>query len=265
METEINRDVERGCRMNKEMTPMNKRIFGIGFGVFLLLIWEILSLQIQNSFMLPGPADVVRSLIENRVELFTVHLPATMAVVLTGGVSAVLIGLFFALVMDRFPGAAHTLYPIFTISQTLPITCIAPVFVLWLGYTMKTRVLLVILMNFFAVTVDFYDGLQSTAPERIDLLRTYGADRRQELICLRFPTALPNLFSALHIVIPWSVVGAAVSEWLGAPYGLGTYSRYCLGNLDAAGLLAPLFILSLVALTLNGAVTLAERKTLEWM
>ena len=251
--------------MNKEMTPLRKRIWGIGFGIFLFLLWDFLSRQIDNSFILPGPGSVFQTIVQNRLALFTVHLPATMVVVLLGGASAVLIGIILALVMDRYQLAARALYPIFTLSQTIPITCLAPVFVLWFGYTIKMRVLVVILMNFFAVTVDLYDGLQATAPGRMELLDTYGADNKQKLLLLRFPTALPNLFSALHIVIPWSVVGAAVSEWLGASKGLGTYSRYCLGNLDAAGLLAPLFILSLVALALNGAVTLTERYCLKWM
>ena len=251
--------------MKKEMTPIRKRIWGIGFGTFLFLLWELLSRQIDNTFILPGPAAVFQSIVQNREALFTVHLPATMVVVLLGGTSAVLIGMILALIMDRYRMAARALYPIFTLSQTIPITCLAPVFVLWFGYTIKMRVLVVILMNFFAVTVDLYDGLQATAPGRMELLDTFGADNKQKLLLLRFPSALPNLFSALHIVIPWSVVGAAVSEWLGASKGLGTYSRYCLGNLDAAGLLAPLFILSLVALVLNGVVTLTERYFLRWM
>ena len=86
----------------------------------------------------------------------------------------------------------------------------------------------------------------------------------QRLFLLRFPSALPYFFTALKIAVPWSIVGAAVSEWLGAPSGLGTYSRSCMMSLDAAGLLAPLVVITVIALLVNAVLQFIEKKTVTW-
>ena len=241
-----------------------KKIYSVGFGIFLLVLWEGLSLIIDDAFIMPSPQAVIHSLIENRLEIFTEHFPATMEVVLLGGVLSILFGMLFAILMDAHKSIERAVYPILTVTQTVPVMCVAPVFVLWLGYSVKMRVLVVILTNFFPVTVNLFDGLKSTREDRTELLETYGASKWQKFIMLRMPTALPYFFSSLRVALPWSVVAAAISEWLGAPKGLGTYSRYCMMNLDAAGLLAPLIVLTVVALILNALLKFVEKKVITW-
>ncbi len=248
----------------EELHPMVRRCLGIGFGLFLLLLWQIIALGIGKSYILPKPSEVIGHILDNRKELFTVHLPATMQVVAIGGILSVVLGFLLAVVMDWNHRLEKALYPVLTVTQTIPTMCIAPVFVLWFGYTVKMRVIVVILVNFFSVTVNVFDGFKASGIGRTELLKTYGAGRLQQFLLLRLPTALPNLFTALRIAVPWSVVGAAVAEWLGAPEGLGTYSRGCMMNLDAAGLLAPLLILTVIALLLNGILGVIENRVITW-
>lgn len=247
-------------RMHRELRPAVRRAIGIAFLVFLLILWQILSVLVGKSFLLPGPGAVFESLWENRSEIFLVHLPATMQVVAVGGILSIVIGFALAVFMDLDRRIERAVYPVLTFTQTIPVMCIAPVFVLWFGYSVTMRVVVVILVNFFTVAVNVFDGFQATQKNRSELLQTFGADRIQSFFLLRLPTAMPNFFTALKILIPWSVVGAAVSEWLGAPSGLGCYSRSCMMNLDAAGLLAPLVLLSAVALLLTAAVRAAEKR-----
>ena len=94
-------------------------------------------------------------------------------------------------------------------------------------------------------------------------MRTFGAGRLQIFTMLKMPSALPYFFTALHVVVPWSVITAAVAEWLGAQNGLGTYSRACMLKLDAAGLIAPLIVLSAFALIMNAILNMAERHFLK--
>ncbi len=251
-------------RAEKELNPVLRKTLGIGFGLFLLLLWQLIAAGIDKSYILPRPAEVLMHIIENRTELFTVHLPATMKVVGIGCILAVILGFLLAVAMDWSPALEKALYPVLTVTQTIPTMCIAPVFVLWFGYTVKMRVIVVILVNFFSVTVNVFDGFQASSPGRTELLTTYGAGRLQQFLLIRIPTALPNFFTSLRIAVPWSVVGAAVAEWLGAPDGLGTYSRSCMMNLDAAGLLAPLLILTVIALILTGILSLIEKKVVTW-
>ncbi len=251
-------------RERKPLTPAARRAYGIVFGVFLILLWAVLAALTDNSFVLPGPLEVAEALAEHRAEIFLIHLPATMEVVLYGGILSILIGTVFAVLMDAFPLVERALYPILTVTQTIPVMCVAPVFVLWLGYSVQMRVLVVVLVNFFPVTVNLFDGLHAADGERIELMTSYGASKWQTFIKLKFPTALPAFFSALHVAVPWAVVGAAVAEWLGAENGLGTYSKSCMMRLDAAGLLAPLFVLTAAALFLNGILTLIEKRVVNW-
>lgn len=261
-QTKTGREQKQARRMNaeRELHPTLRTMLGIGFGLFLLLLWQLIAAVIQKSYILPSPMAVLEHIAEHKTELFTVHLPATMQVVAIGCILSVVLGFLLAVIMDWSPAIERALYPVLTATQTIPVMCIAPVFVLWFGYTVKMRVIVVVLVNFFSVTVNVFDGFRSTSIGRTELLSTYGAGRLQQFLLLRIPTALPNFFTSLRIAVPWAVVGAAVAEWLGAQNGLGTYSRSCMMNLDAAGLLAPLLILTVTALLLNGVLGLLERR-----
>lgn len=255
---------EKGLSSREGLSPAMRSYLSTGFLLGLLVLWQLLSMWIGKKFLLPSPLDVLESLWKNRAEIFLVHLPATFRVVAAGGVLSVLFGALFAVAMDWSSRLRRALYPILTVSQTIPVVCLAPVLVLWFGYTDTMRVLVVILVNFFTVTVSLCDGFASTRPARMELLQTYGATRLQAFALLRLPTALPYFFTALHVTVPWSVIGAAVAEWLGAQAGLGTYSRSCMMRLDAAGLLAPLVVLTAFALLLNALLNFLEERILTW-
>lgn len=246
------------------MNKVTRKILGVGFGVGLLLIWQGLAVYIGRPYLLPGPVDVLRKLWEDRGPLFHEHFPATMKVVLLGGALSILVGAAFAVLMDFSDVCRRALYPILTLSQAIPVMCLSPIFVLWFGYTLRMRVLVVVLVNFFPVTVNLFDGLRATREDRMELMQSFGAGKTQTFFLLRLPNALPYLFTALRIAVPWAVIAAAVSEWLGAPHGLGTFSRYYMMNLDAAGLLAPLVVLTAIALILNGALKLIEDRVVFW-
>lgn len=248
----------------RELKPATRKALGIGFGIFLLVFWQLLAMLIGKSYVLPQPVEVIQHIIKNKKELFTLHLPATMSVVAIGCICSVLLGFLLAVIMDWDQRIEKALYPVLTATQTIPTMCIAPVFILWFGYTVKMRVLVVVLVNFFSVTVNVFDGFKATSVGRMELMQTYGATKMQKFLMLRVMRALPNFFTSLKIAVPWSVVGAAVAEWLGAPNGLGTYSRSCMMSLDAAGLLAPLLIVTVVALILNGILAMAEKKIVTW-
>ena len=246
------------------MSAAKKRLWGALFIVILIVLWQVIAMAVNKSYMLPQPIDVLAHIWENRVEIFTVHLPATMQVVGLGLLFSVIAGFVFALLMDCDARIEKAVYPLLTASQTIPTMCIAPVLVLWLGYSVQMRVFVVVLVNFFSVAVNVFDGLKSTNQGMTELMETYGADRWQRFFLLRLPTAMPDFFTALKIAVPWSMVGAAVAEWLGAPAGLGMYSRNCVTELDAAGLLAPLIVLTVIALILNGVLSVIEKKVFSW-
>lgn len=227
----------------------------------LLMIWQGVALGIDAGYILPSPIQVVSRLWELREELLLSHLPATMEVVGIGLLISIVLGMALAIWMDVSPVAKKALYPLIIASQTIPTTALAPVFVLWFGYSIWSKVLVTVLMTFFPITITVFDGFQSVSREMEELLSTFGADRKQIFLKLKLPAILPYFFSAIKMAIPISIIGAAIGEWLGAQSGLGYFSRRMMTQLDGAGVFAPILLLSIVAMICVGIVTILEERT----
>lgn len=229
-----------------------------------LIVWQAIAMGMDAAYILPSPVQVVQRLWELRVALFTAHLPATMSVTLIGLGLSLVLGVGLALLMDVSPAAEKALYPLIVASQTIPTTALAPLFVLWFGYTIWSKVLVTVLMTFFPVVITVFDGFRSVKTDMIDLMTTFGADKWQVFRKLKLPAALPYFFSALKMAVPLSIIGAAIGEWLGAQEGLGYFSRRMMTQLDGAGVFAPILLLSVVAMLLVGVVSLLEKRVITW-
>lgn len=243
---------------------MKKNLPSIILMIVLLGIWQIIAMIINAHYILPSPTQILVKLWYLREPLFTVHLPATMGVTGLGLIISIIIGLAFAIVMDMNEKIENALYPIIIASQTIPTTAIAPLFVLWFGYSIWSKVLVTILITFFPITIAVYDGFKSTKREMEELLITYGASKRDIFIKLKIPTALPSFFSAIKMAIPLSIIGAAIAEWLGAQSGLGYFSKRMMSQLDGAGVFAPIVLLSAVAMIVVAIINVVEKKIITW-
>ena len=230
----------------------------------LLLLWQAGATGMNAAYILPSPTQILQKLWELRGPLFTVHLPATMGVTAIGLVLSLVLGLALAVGMDASDVVRKMLYPVVVVSQTIPTTAIAPLFVLWFGYGIWSKVLVTVLITFFPITITVYDGLRSAKTEMAELLQTYGATRREIFWKIKAPCALPYFFSAIKMAVPMSIIGAAIGEWLGAQSGLGYFSRRMMTQLDGAGVFAPIVLLSVVAMVAVGIVALLERKFVRW-
>ena len=230
----------------------------------LLLLWQLGAMEVNAAYILPTPIQILQRLWELRLPLFTVHLPATMLVTGVGLLISLALGLGLAVVMDWSPLLQKCLYPVVVASQTIPTTAIAPLFVLWFGYGIWSKVLVTVLITFFPITITVYDGLRAAKTEMAELLLTYGATKRDIFWKIKVPCALPYFFSAIKMAVPMSVIGAAIGEWLGAQSGLGYFSRRMMTQLDGAGVFAPIVLLSAAAMLAVAVVGLIERKGVKW-
>ena len=230
----------------------------------LLMLWQLGAMRVDAAYILPTPVQILRRLWELRDPLLTVHLPATMAVTGLGLVLSLGLGLGLAAAMDWSPLLQRCLYPVVVASQTIPTTAIAPLFVLWFGYGMWSKVLVTVLMTFFPITITVCDGFRSARAEMAELLETYGATRWDVFCKIKIPCALPYFFSAVKMAVPISVIGAAIGEWLGAQRGLGYFSRRMMTQLDGAGVFAPIVLLSAAAILAVWLVGLVEKRAVKW-
>lgn len=234
------------------------------FVLILFVLWQLGAMKVNAAYILPTPIRILQKLWELRETLFTVHLPATMQVTFMGLVISLVLGLGLAVLMDVSDFWQKTLYPLVIASQTIPTTAIAPLFVLWFGYGIWSKVLVTVLMTFFPITITVFDGFRSANQEMTELLMTYGAGKKDIFLKIKIPCALPYFFSAIKMAIPMSIIGAAIGEWLGAQSGLGYFSRRMMTQLDGAGVFAPILLLSIVAMLLVGIASLLEKKLVRW-
>ena len=176
----------------------------------------------------------------------------------------VLIGFVSAVLMDSSEVLYKAFYPLLIITQTIPTVAVAPLLVLWFGYEMAPKVILIIISTFFPVTVGLLDGFRSADHDAIGLLRSMGATRVQIFRYIKLPSALPQLFSGLKIAATYSVVGAVISEWLGGFGGLGVYMTRVRKAYAFDKMFAVIFLISAISLALMALVGFAEKKSMPY-
>ncbi|MFP3959750.1 MAG: ABC transporter permease [Spirochaetaceae bacterium] len=232
--------------------------------VLAVVTWQlIVMLSGLPPFILPSPAGVLQA----GVDTWGVLGPAiltTLYETLLGLSIAVLLGVAFAGAMDLVPLLQRALYPLLVASQTVQILAVAPLLVIWFGFGLIPNVLVVVLFTFFPMTVSTVDGLASTDPDYIALLRSMRATRRQIWRTVRLPAALPSFFSGLRLSVTYSVVAATVGEWVGGSGGLGLYMLRSKNALQTDQVFVAMLITTLLSIGLFVAVYTVEHLSLPW-
>lgn len=216
-----------------------------------------------RSFILPTPLDVVRAGWETRGLLLNA-IGTTLLATGIGLVLALIAGIAIAAVIDFWRLARRALYPLLVVSQTVQILAIAPILIIWFGFGLLPSVLIVVLFCFFPLAVSTADGLTSSDPELVALLRAMGANKRQIWRIVRMPSALPSFFSGLRLAVTYSVVAATIGEWVGGSPGLGLYMLRSKNSLATDQVFVAMFITSLLSIALYTMVYGIERFALPW-
>jgi putative hydroxymethylpyrimidine transport system permease protein len=226
--------------------------------------WDLISnaLNIQD-FLVPAPSDIAQSLWRDR-SLLADDSWVTLREVLLGFLCALAAGLAFAIILHLSGTLRRAFYPLLVASQTIPPVAIAPILVVWFGFGLGPKVLLIALVCFFPVTVNTLDGLRSVDPQLITMMRTLGAGRGQILGRVELPSALPFFFSGTKIAIAVAVIGAVFAEWAGAASGLGHQILIASSNLLTARMFAAITLLSVMAILLFALVSIIERRVVTW-
>ena len=227
-------------------------------------IWEIyVRLSGISPLMLPAPSRVLDQMVLNRVILWQNTVP-TLQATFAGFSLSLTVAFVLSIVLDFMPRVRRALFPIFVVSQTLPLVAIAPLVVLWFGFDLTPKVLLVALVTFFPMLVALVDGYASTDPEIEDLLRSMGATRRVVFRRARLPSAMPYFFAGLRISITYAVVAAIFAEYVGARAGLGIVILNAKNSFRPDLVLAAVVISSALTLVLFAITALLQRVVLRW-
>ena len=230
----------------------------------LVFAWEsYVRLSGISPTTLPAPSRVVAQMWLNRGAIWQNTLPTIGATTL--GFSCSLATAFaFSVLIDFARPLRRALFPVFVISQTLPLVAIAPLVVLWFGFGLLPKILLVALVTFFPMLVALVDGYESTEPEIERLLASMGASRATIFRRARLPSALPYFFAGLRISITYAVVAAIFAEYAGAARGLGIYILNAKNNFRPDLVLAAVLVSSALTLVLFGMAALLQRVSMPW-
>ena len=216
-----------------------------------------------EDFLVPSPAEIASSLWDNR-SLLAENAWVTLREIALGFGCAVVVGVAFAVAMHLSETLRLAAYPLVIASQTIPIIVVSPILVIWLGFGIGPKLAIVALICFFPITVATLDGLRSTDPEAIKMMRTLDASRWGTFRRLEAPNALPQFFSGMRIAVAIAPIGAVFAEWSGSSSGLGHLILLDNAQLETSRMFAAVVVLSAIAIALFGLIALAERRIVTW-
>lgn len=213
--------------------------------------------------MLPAPTRILSALWDQR-DSAVHHTLVTLGETVVGFGASLGLALGAAVVMDLVPAVRRALYPLLVGSQAVPILVVAPILVLWFGFGLLPKAIVIVLLTFFPIVVGLLDGFAGVEPEAADLLRTYGATERQALLKLRFPASLPSFFTGLRIATTYAVLGAVYAEYVGAFDGLGIWILTSQKSFRIDLVFGAVLIVLVISVILFALVGWLERAVVPW-
>ncbi len=216
-----------------------------------------------QKWLLPAPSLIAATLVKDAGMLWG-HTRVTLGEVLVGFGVAMVIGVCLASAIALSKTVERAIYPFLIASQTIPIIVIAPLLIIWVGYGLLPKVIVVALISFFPIVVNTVDGMKSVDPDMVSMMRTLGANRLQVFLKAQAPTALPYLFSGMKVAISVSVIGAVIGEWVGSSKGLGYLMVRSKPQFLTERVFAAIVILSAMGTALFVLVGVVEKLAMPW-
>lgn len=234
--------------------------------VVLLTGWELLiRWGIVQAFLLPAPSDLVRQFV---TDIQSPHVLRdagyTFAEIIFGFGAGAILGVGLGAAIALVPIVEKVVWPYVITLQTIPKVAIAPVLIIWFGFGIESKILIVALICFFPILVNSAAGFKSTDARQLLLMQAMDATRWQVFRKVRLPTAIPFLIAGFRIAVVVSVIGAVVGEFLGASVGLGALIIVRQANMDVTGVFSVLMMLSLIGMTMNLFINLLAHRLAFW-
>jgi ABC-type nitrate/sulfonate/bicarbonate transport system permease component len=232
--------------------------------LLLVLLWEaVVRSGLVPSFILPSPIDVLKVFVTTMPDMKE-HIFVTLQEALTGFAIAIILSLLLAMAMDRFPAVKRALYPLLIVSQTIPIIILAPLFILWFGFGMLPKIIVVVLVCFFPIIISLLEGLSSVDLDMINLLKSMGASKAQIFKIVKLPASMVGLFSGLRIAATYSIMGAVIGEWLGGDKGIGFYIVRVKHSFAVDKVFAATLVTIILSMLLFKAITIIQNLSMPW-
>jgi NitT/TauT family transport system permease protein len=248
------------------LTPTRRLVLVVSVFVGVVLLWHLLvTLMEVSPLIFPAPASVMKSLYQGIVsgEILK-HGSVTLYEILVGFAIGALLGLLLGAAIGQSALLEAVLYPYVVAFQAMPKVAIAPLFVLWFGFGVTSKIIITAAIVFFPVLANTIVGLRSAPRDQVDLMTAFTASQWHIFRMVRVPHALPFIFVGLDIGIVLAVIGAIVGEFVGAQAGLGYLIMQRNFSMDASGVFAILIVLSIIGIVLHSAMRFVARRVIFW-
>lgn len=236
--------------------------------VALLSFWEwvLVPLTGLNEALLPRPSQIARSLWVGLVEGYLAgDTLITLQEIAFGYVLGSAVGFLLAIPIAEWRSVERILSPYIVALQAIPKVAVAPLFIVWFGFGMTSKVMIIALITFFPVFVNTVSGLRATPADQIEMLNVYNASRWERFRYLKVPNAAPYIFAGLNVGVTLSVIGAVVAEFVGAQEGIGSAIMRAGFAMDTPGVFAAIALLTLIAAFASAAVQYIGRRLVFWI
>ncbi|CAH0344279.1 ABC transporter permease [Bacillus sp. CECT 9360] len=232
---------------------------------FLLIIgWEIgVRLAATPDWLLPAPSKIA---LEGAAGWANFYPDAfsTIKIALLGFAAGTGFGILTACLLHMVPVLRASVYPLLILTQNVPIIVLAPLLVIWFGFGLLPKIIVITLVCFFPITIAALDGFRQTPQELKHYMMMAGSTKPQLFWKLEWPHSLPSIFSGLKISATYSVMGAVISEWLGAEKGIGVYMTLASSSFRTDRVFVAIFMIILLSLLFFLVIVLAERQAVHW-
>lgn len=227
--------------------------------ILFLLVWQASTLLFHiEEWILPSPSTIAGQAVSEASGLW-VHTFATLRLMLLGFVIGTAVGLSVAFLLHYIPFLKSALYPLIILSQNVPTIALAPLLMIWFGFGLLPKIIVITLVCFFPVAVAAMDGLTRTDRVMLDYMRMSGASKWAVFTKLEVPHALPSMFSGLKIAATYSVMGAVIAEWIGADKGIGYYMMLQKASFRTDRTFVAIAVIVLVSLAMFAVIALLEK------
>jgi len=234
------------------------------FIILVIAIWQlIVDFGVIARYILPSPWDVITICIAIIPEI-TEHIYTTLHEAVIGLLIAVILSVILAVLMDNFIIVRKALQPLLVVSQTVPIMVLAPLFVMWFGFGVLPKIMVVILVCFFPIVVSLLEGLSSLDQDLLNLMKSMKASRWQIFYLAKFPASLGSFFSGLKIAATYSIIGAVIGEWMGGKSGLGVYMTRVRQSFALDKVFAAILVIIILSMILFKIIELIQFLVMPW-
>jgi len=229
-----------------------------------LIVWEgVVRAGWFPPYLFPGPIAVAAAFLENPPLVFS-HTASTFGIAVIGYAIGAAVGLLVAFALHLSASLRRALAPLLILSQNVPTIVLAPLLVVWFGFGWLPKLALLTLVCFFPIAIATLDGLARTDRAMVGYMRMAGATRWQTFLKLELPWSLPSMFSGLKVSAAYSVLGAVISEWVGAKKGLGVYLNLMKSGYQVDNMFVAIAFIATLSLFMFGSVVAVERRVVRW-